>query len=66
MHVACRHERETADFAQLAQPGETRAVVRSLQQLRRDPGAAGEALGDAPCMPGIVLFMRNQENETAA
>src|SRR5881396_2584083 len=65
MHVACRYERETADLAQLAQPGETRAVVRSLQQLRRNPGTAGEAFGEAPRMPGIALFMRSQENETA-
>src|SRR6266540_3762561 len=50
VHVARRHERQTGALAQFSQLAQSRPVVRPQQQLRRDPGAAGKALGDRACM----------------
>src|SRR5439155_13668403 len=58
-------------LAQLAQPGEARAVIRPLQQLRRNPGTAGEALGHrARMLFSLSLWERagvreSQQNEAA-
>ncbi len=65
MHVARRRERQTVDLAQLAQPGETRAVIRPLQQLRSNPGAAGEAFGDGSRVLDVAFPVQNQENKAA-
>ena len=63
VHVARGDEREAGTPAQLAQLAEARPVVRPAQQLRGDPGAAGEALGDDARVLGVMLAVGNQQGE---